>query len=133
MPTLFCNSIIYRIFYSFLHFYIDVCFVAPKEWDLKLIYKNELKILILIFVFYCPEDDFLLVETRSHVTLLTKNLKIVVLMMIDNYLVKNCIVYYSTATGNLATNISFEILSISFFLNSLNVHFELMVTLLSKP
>ena len=36
-------------------------------------------------------------------------------MMIGNYLVKNCIVYYSTTTGNLPTNISFEILSSSFF------------------
>jgi len=34
--------------------------------------------------------------------------------MIDNYLVKNCIVYYSTATGSLPTNISFEIISSSF-------------------
>ena len=36
-------------------------------------------------------------------------------MMIDKYLLKNCIAYYSTATGNLATNISFEILFSSFF------------------
>jgi hypothetical protein len=31
-----------------------MCFVAPKDWDLNLIYKNELKILILIFVFCYP-------------------------------------------------------------------------------
>jgi len=46
-------------------------FVAPKDWDLEL--KNELK--ILIFMFYCPEDDCLLVETCSHVILLTKKRK----------------------------------------------------------
>jgi hypothetical protein len=34
--------------------------------------------------------------------------------MTDNYSVKNCIVYYSMAIGNLATSISFEILSSSF-------------------
>jgi hypothetical protein len=52
-----------------------MCVVAPKGWDLNLMYKNELKILILIFVFYCPEDDHLLVETCSHATLLTKKNK----------------------------------------------------------
>jgi hypothetical protein len=92
-----------------------MCFVAPKAWDLNLIYKNELKFLILIVVFYFPEYDNLLVETCSHVTLLTKSIKTDVLMVIDMYLVKNCIVYYSTDTGNLAPNISFEILSSSFF------------------
>ena len=29
-----------------------MCFVKPKDWDLNLIYKNELKILILIFVLF---------------------------------------------------------------------------------
>ena len=77
-----------------------MCFVKPKDWDLNLIYKNELKILILIFVFYFPEAYYFLVETCSHVTLLTKHIKIVVLMMFDNYLVKNCVAYYSRATGN---------------------------------
>ena len=65
-----------------------MCFVAPK--DRELIYRNELK--ILIFVFYFPEYDYLLVETCSHVIILTKNIKIFLLMVIGNYFVKNCIV-----------------------------------------
>jgi hypothetical protein len=96
-----------------------MCFVAPTDWDLNLIYKNELKFLILIFAFYCPEDYYLFVETCSHVTLLTKSIKTDVLMVIDNYLIKNCIVYYSTDSGNLASNISFEILSSLFFYKKL--------------
>ena len=50
-----------------------MCFVAPKDWDLNLTYKNELKFLILFF--FCFVFPKMTVYWSKHVAMSDKKHK----------------------------------------------------------